>query len=220
LGGAPVTGTPYWISWEGVGETGGMPEEFGWTRNWGNWHGQYQGPGAYRTLEDGILTYDSLYDPGVFDFSFIKRLGQIDPGPNEVFVMEWRLRVRQVIGTSDPGLSVSSDAAWIVGLAFSETAVISLFEDFVRIPITPWVFHEYRLLSSDMRVYDLFIDGALARTGTFWEGIGPSEVGWGDSVQGAASLHDWDYFRFGVIPEPHCLVLLLVPCVCQWGRRA
>ncbi len=41
------------------GDRAGLPEEFGWSRNWRNWDGQYQGAGAYRTVDNGILTYDS-----------------------------------------------------------------------------------------------------------------------------------------------------------------
>jgi hypothetical protein len=195
-----------------------MPEEFGWTRNWGNWHGQYQGPGAYRTLEDGILTYDSLYDPGVFDTSNIERPGQIDPGPGEMFVLEWRLQVDEVVGTSDPAVGVASDTGWIVGFGFSETSVTSFFEGFIQIPIAPYAFHEYRLVSSDMLAYDLFIDGAWARRGSFWESSTYSEVGWGDATQGAASRHEWDYLRFGVTPEPASLALLLPLCAWRRGR--
>jgi hypothetical protein len=196
---ATTRAAPYWIAWEGDD----WPENQGWTRSWGNWEGQYQGPGAYRTLENGTLTYDSLYDPGVFDSVSIERPGQTDPGIGETFVAEWRLAVDDVVGTADPAVGIASDAGWLVGFGFSETAIISLFEDFVEIPIVPWVFHEYRLLSSDMLSYQLFIDGQLARTGLFWESYSYSGVGWGDGVQGAASLHSWDYFRYGVTPEPN-----------------
>jgi hypothetical protein len=203
---ASVAGAdPYWIAWEGDD----FPENQGWTRVWGNWDGQYEGPGAIRTLEDGILTYDSLYDDGVYDFSKIYRPGQMDPGPGEVFVMEWRLKVDQVEGWfTDPGVVVSSDEAWVLGLDFGYDRVFSAFEDYLEIPFTPGVFHAYRVVSADMRAYDLFIDDELAHYGTFKHLVGPSEVGWGDGVQGAASLHRWDYFRFGVVPEPSSAWLL------------
>ena len=53
-----------------------------------------------------------------------------------------------------------------------------------------------------MRAYDLYIDGNLAISGSFWFSLTPSRVFWGDSIQGGASLTHWDYFRFGVVPEP------------------
>jgi hypothetical protein len=192
---------PYWIAWEGEGDTAGLPEEFGWSRNWGNWNGQYQGPGASPTLVDGILTFNSLYDRGVFDFYEMDRPGQIDPGPGEVFVMEWRLAVAQVMGSDDPAVAVGSDAERIVGFGYSANALISYFEPGVVIPI-PSGFHDYYMLSWDMLNYELYIDGELAHVGTFWQGVSESYVAWGDGTQGAASLHHWDYFRFGVLPTP------------------
>jgi hypothetical protein len=106
----------YWIAWEGDD----FPENQGWTRVWGNWDGQYEGPGAIRTLENGILTYDSLYDDGVYDFSEMYRPGQMDSGSGELFVMEWRLNVEQVDSWyGDPGVVLSSDEAWVVGLRFA-----------------------------------------------------------------------------------------------------
>jgi hypothetical protein len=198
-----------------------MPEEFGWTRNWGNWHGQYQGPGAYRTLENGILTYDSLYDPGVFDFSYIEDPGwPIDPGPNELLIMEWRLKVDTVTGWyRDPSVALVSDTGWTVGFGFGVDHVASGFEPGVIIPVAPGVYHDYQLRSWDMLTYTLYIDGQFARIGSFWEAFPPSYVGWGDGVQGAASLHHWDWFRFGVVPEPASVILLLAVTACRGGRR-
>jgi hypothetical protein len=192
---------PYWIDWEGEGETAGLPDEFGWSRNWGDWHGQYHGPGASPTLVDGILTFDSLYDPGVCDSYVMDRPGQIDPASGEVFVMEWGLKVEQVVGTYDPEAVAASDAARIVGFGYAANALRVVTEPGVVIPIGPG-FHDYCMLSWDMLNYELYIDGELAHVGTFWQGVSESFVAWGDAVQGAASLHRWDYFRFGALPAP------------------
>jgi hypothetical protein len=201
-GGWTALGSPYWIAWDGEGETAGMPEEFGWTRNWGNWDGQFQGPGAYRTLENGILTYDSLYDPGVFDYNYMERPGQLDPEePNECFVLEWRLKVSQVVGYYDPGIGVHSDEAWAVGFSYAYDHIWSNFEN-ANIPFEPGLFHDYRLVSGGMRDYQLFIDGTLAREGQFLHKFSESYVGWGDDWQGFASLHQWDYVRFGCVSAP------------------
>jgi hypothetical protein len=54
LGASLAAAEPYWVSWEGDD----WPENQGWTRVWGNWDGLYEGPGAYRTLDSGILTFD------------------------------------------------------------------------------------------------------------------------------------------------------------------
>jgi hypothetical protein len=196
---------PYWVSWEGED----WPENQGWTRVWGNWDGQYQGPGAHRTLENGILTYDSLYDNGVYDFQELFRPGEIDPTPGEVFVAEWRLRVDQVVGRADPGVGVSSDQAWSVGFQFGYDRIYSVFEHFLEIPFEPGVFHAYRMTSPSMIDYQLYIDGELARQGRFTHLVEESRLHWGEGVQGAASLHEWDYVRFGV-PEPSVLWMMVV----------
>jgi len=205
--------SPYWIAWEGTE----LPEVQGpWLRGFG--YG-----GAKRTINNGILTYDSLDDINIWDYSYIERLRQIDPDPGELLVIEWRLNVRIVRGMADPEVGLFSDGAWGVGFAYAEQKIFSVFENFAEIPIVPRVFHEYRFLSPDMRSYELYIDGDLARRGAFSQRISRSLVGWGDSVQGAASLHDWDYLRFGVIgiPEPASLALSLCTLgvvACQRGR--
>ncbi len=208
--------TPYWIEW--TGDDGSWPEEQGWERVWGNWQGQYQGPGAYRTLEDGILTYDSLYDEGVYDFYQMFRPGEVDPGPGQVFVMSWRLIVEQLAGYADPVVGVSSDDAWVLGFQFGLDRMYSVFENYLLIPFAPGVFHNFEVHSTDMRSYDLYIDGDLARHGAFQPNIGPSEMWWGEGIQGAASLHQWDRFAIGVTPDPHGILLLVFLGACC-GRK-
>jgi hypothetical protein len=213
-GSAPAT--PYWIAWEGDD----LPENQGWTRYWGNHDGEYQGAGAVRTIQDGVLTYDSLYDPWVYDMNIVERPGAIDPGPGETFVLEWRLKVDQVNGWADPAVGLYGDGAWSIAFDFQYDRIISFFENLVEIPFAPGAFHTYRLCSDDMRAYEFYIDGALVRVGAFTRVFTTSEVNWGDEGYPAASLHSWDYFRFGVTPEPSGLVALaiLVGCV-GWRKR-
>lgn len=215
LGVWSANATPYWIDWEGDD----WPENQGWTRVWGDWEGQYHGSGANRTLQDGVLTYDSLYDPGVYDFSRMHRPGQTDPAPGELFVMEWGLKVDEVVGFSDPGAAVCSDEAWALAFTFAYDRAYSVFEDFAPIPFVPGVFHEYEVISANMRTYDLYVDGELARQGTFNHLVVSSEITWGEGAQGSASVHEWDYFRFGVVPEPCGLVLLVWVLAWRVPRR-
>jgi hypothetical protein len=216
IGAAALCGaTPYWVAWEG----NDLPENQGWTRDWGNWDGEYHGDGAIRTLSNGIMTLDSRFDDGVYDFSRLDRPGQVDPGPNELFVMDWRLWVEQVTGPWNGTVALFSNDAWGLSLNFSDDHITSRFEQLLTIPIVPGVFHSYRVTSPDMRGYDLYIDGALVYHGAFVKVFTPAYVAWGDGTQGGAGLQYWDHFRFGVIPEPGAFLLLLCVFVCHGGRR-
>jgi hypothetical protein len=121
--------------------------------------------------------------------------------------MEWRLAVDQVLGTRDPGVTLFSDDRWVVSFRYDGETVFSSFDPGWSAAVTPGEFHEYRMTSWDMRTYAFFVDGELVREGPFSYGGGTSQLGWGDCVQGAASLHRWDYVRVFTIPEPNCLAL-------------
>ncbi len=216
----PAVGEPYWIAWEG--DT--FPEEGEWNRAYGNYDGPGQGQ-AYRTLHDGVMTIDSLHDQGVYDYYWLERPGAIDPGPGELFVMEWSsLRVEEVdpenpIYPYDPGLGAYSDDAYGLGLTFSTDCFRSLYEHatwFIDLTTT----HDFRVESFDMRSYSLLVDGELFYEGEFTSVVSDSRCLWGDDVQGVASLHDWDYFRFGVVPEPCPLVAVGMILVCCRDRRS
>jgi hypothetical protein len=207
---------PYWYAYEG----NDLPENEGWERRWGNWDGSHEGNGAIRTVENGILTMDSLFDAGVYDYARLSRPGQIDPAPGETFVMEWRVWVEQTTG--EPSFDVSagffSDDAFILALGIYPDKIESLFEQ-VWIPIQTGVYHDYSVISNDMRNYTLYIDGNQVHTGYLWQGLDTSSVGWGDGTLGVASLAHWDYFRVGVIPEPGTMIATLVFLVNGLFRR-
>lgn len=211
----PAGAEPYWITYEG----NDLPENEGWNRYWGNADGEYQGPGAYRTVEDGILTMDSLYDLEVYDFVEMTLPGQIDPDPGETFIAEWRLKVEQVDGLIDPAVWIFSDTAMVLGFDYGVSFMRSVFENYRVIPITPGMFHEYRLISADMHIYELYIDGAIAIEGQFSQNLGQSTVGWGDNAHPAACRTQWDYFRFGVVPEPDAIFLFLSLSAATLSRK-
>ena len=198
---------PYWIAYEGDV----FPEEEGW---WHIWEGA-----AERSLEDGVLVIDSLHDIGIADFYTMHVAEAMDPDPGELFVMEWRLKVEKMIGGyPDICVVVYSDEQWAVALEFDESAVYSGFEYGVSAAFEPGAFHNFRLESADMRSYSLSMDGNIVLSGSFWQSATPAEVSWGDGVQGSASLSHWDYFRFGVVPEPGCalLVFVLLPVILNY----
>ena len=114
---APAVATPYTYTYEG----NALPEDEGWERRWGNDDGAYEGDGAVRTIEDGILTMDSMYDLRVYDYNCHYLYGELDPDPGELFVAEWRVYVEDWegdYGAPDSRVCVSSDEGWHLALGF------------------------------------------------------------------------------------------------------
>lgn len=208
-----VAATPYWVAWEG----NDYPENEGWSR--GHHDPDQQ---ADRSLADGVMTLDGLASIEITDFYDMSR--PLNPEPGEEFVMQWRLRVNELIANPlspyDPGLNVFSDDDWALTFWIGFDRIRSLHEDVV-IPFTPGVFHAFEVRSADMRTYELRIDGAVVYAGSWWEPtFRRSSVSWGDFIFGGASNSDWDYFRFGVVPEPtSCISLLALLCAVQVSNR-
>lgn len=197
---APAGAAPYWVAWEGDD----FPENEGWERVSGP-----QGAQANRTLANGVLTYDSLFDIDVFDFSRMTMPGKFTVEPGETFVVQWRLRVNEAYGVLpyDPGFALSSDDDWSLGMTFGLSELKFAFVGGL-VSYTPNAFHEYEVRTDDFRAYRLYIDGDLVNEGSFFEPSPVrSQIAWGDAVQGARSLANWDYFRFGVVPEPTSVLL-------------
>ena len=214
---APAVATPYTYTYEGVA----LPELEGWERHWGNDDGAYEGDGAVRTIEDGILTMDSMYSLRVYDYNCHYLYGELDPDPGELFVAEWRVKIDDSIGDGrDSVVGIASDGAMQLAFGLFPDYIESKWEDDVTFAVTPGVFHEYRVQTWDMQAYELYIDGDLVHEGTFWQGLLDSKLSWGDGVRGAASRAQWDYVHFGVVPEPSSLLLLtgLIICI-GYGRR-
>jgi hypothetical protein len=188
-----VVGEPWWWDFE-FDDPNDLPPSQG-----DGWLRRYQ-PAPFGVVHDGVLTYDSN-DPQTYDFWEYSRPGALDPGPGEVFVCEWRLHTEWVSYYGDPRVSVKSDDAWVVSLSFDVDTIHSEHE-YVDIPIPPGDWHNYGLLSENMRTYELYIDGALAREGAFAHRYATSQVQWGDQWQGVASSHDWAWFRVGTLQAP------------------
>jgi hypothetical protein len=214
---ASAVGEPYWVAWEGDS----LPEEQGWTRSWGDWSGLYHGVGSVRTVADGVMTMDSLYDFGVFDYVHMER--SMDPGPGETFVAEWRVCVDAVVSAGppheDPVVTIYSDQHTLLAFGYWPDGVRSLFEPDLFVPLTLGAFNSFRVESTNMQEYTFWVNGLFAFAGNFHGTPGSSEFAWGDSVCGVASLTRWDYLRFGaVIPEPSTAVVLLLGACCAAAR--
>ncbi len=178
----------FWISWEG--DT--YPEQDGWER-------YTRAGGAQRSLQDGTLVLDGMASWEIVDNYYIERT--LIPDPGELFRLDWRVRVDEVLGYTDPLVAVCAGQLGQVGLGYSENGIWSMFE-WVWIDFEPGVFHDYTFTSADMETYALYIDGQLAHSGYF---VGPSSqsiVCWGDGTEGASSISTWDYARFGIVPAP------------------
>jgi hypothetical protein len=204
---APVDADEYWVSYQGDD----YPENEGWRRVFTDENGMKGQGGAIRSLEDGALVLDSLRSVLIVDFYEMSR--PIDPDPGELFVMRWRLKVDSVPQHYDPAVALFSDTSSGVAFHFTETALISALEPNVTVPFEPQLFHLFELTSSDMQRYELSIDGSPAINGRFMPAGPPSRIAWGDGVQGATSVSRWDYFEFGVVPEPpsmSCMLFVLV----------
>ena len=198
----PARGEQYWIAYEG----NDFPENEGWVRS------TIATP-PERWLEDGSLFIDSRADPHTTDNYTIYFDAGLDPEPGETFIMRWRLNVHEATPWDDPGVYVISDDHYAVMFVFAERYVLSTHEGNVFAYFEPGMFHEFELRSGDMRSYELYIDGDLAIEGVFSESFFSACAGWGDVVAGSASLAQWDYFRFGVVPEPAGAAMALAAIV-------
>ncbi len=194
LGGIANADT-YWFAYE-FDDPNDLPPA-----NGDGWLRRYQ-PQPFGLIHDGILTYESS-DPQMYDFWEHSRPGALGPGPNQVFLVEWALWTESVSYWGDPGLSVKSDDAWVVTLLFDVDVIRSMHE-YVEIPLPPGNWHSYALVSPDMRAYELYVDGAVARQGWFAQRFIESLLSFGDLGYqgGVTSRHHWDWFRFGCVAAP------------------
>jgi len=179
----------WWYAYEATK----YPEDVGW--------GRYtRAGGAERSLQDGALVIDSLASTDICD-SYYQYMPSL-PGPAEVFRVDWRLRVDEVIGFADPCISAWLAPSSEVTLLYNTGEIYSLLECYTIATYVPGVFHDYVLISADLQTYTLYIDGQMVHEGGMASVCDPSHLSWGDMISGGASLSAWDYVRFGVVPAP------------------
>lgn len=177
---------PYQVAYEGDV----FPEQDGWDRFTSNGGVDRLIVGSvFRLSSNDFMTADQ-YD------MFMNN--QLNAGPDEVFYVEWRLRLCPDPGLADVKVFVGLDnGERDVSLAYSADHFTS-FHDDNTVFIDTTVFHTYRIQSFDMFDYDFFVDGELAYSGFFDPpGIASSLVNFGDCCVGQASCSEWDFFRFG-----------------------
>lgn len=196
----PVFASTYWIHWNA---SQGYPENNGWER-------VHSDPPAQRWFEDDTFFIDSTQQWGITDWSRMSFPGMGTLAPGETFIMRWMLKGDySSTPFGDPGVGVISDDLYAVAFIISEQRIYSVCEPDKWAGIEPGVFHEFELQSSDMRFYDLEIDGTEALSGTFFGGITTRRVEWGD-VTTDLGLSEWRWVEFGITPEPGGLSSLIV----------
>ena len=199
---------PYWIAYEG----NDFPENEGWTRI-------TNGPLAERWIEDGALVIDATEETSTCDW--YEMYPEITaPEAGEEFILQWRLKIEEFtggwLGTT---VGVFADDQWAVAFTMNHDTIRSSFESEVSAQYEPDIYHEYELRSSDMRTYEMYIDGVYAFEGEYWQSIMSNTAGWGETTTGSSCLSTWDYVRLGIIPEPNSGVAMLALMLTFLTRR-
>ncbi len=156
---------------------------------------------AIRYIEDGVFVDDCLGHSPSYDGYRIDR--PLSPGAGERFIAEWRLwvdarteyySVSVAIAAENPPRGISfqfgADGMRVSGIQ----AIIPLAED-------QW--HVVRFESDDLFSYDLFVDETWVYAGELNQLLLESYVAFGNGGTNSRQLSKWDYFRFGVVPEPN-----------------
>ncbi len=194
LGGRALA-APFTVAYEG----NDFPENEGWRR-------RTTAGGAIRSIEDGQLVLDGRSNVEISDF-YERRDGSIALDPGEQFFVEWRFSLEDHSGPiGDGSLNITTDDGYWVTINISPTRIrFGLTDEQIEFAFDGSV--SFRLESDDLRSFSLFANGSLIHAGHFRPliGLGP-RVSWGDGTQGVSSLSRWDYFRFGVVPEPRSCV--------------
>lgn len=196
----PLAWADWWYAYEADGT---YPEEEGWARS-------VMGGGAQRWLENGAFVLDSTATTGILDI-YAKGMPSL-PDPNDAthaFACEWRLRVDTIVGFWNPTFFLLFEGYGDILLAYDIDRIFSLDEGEYIADFEAGVFHNYRLVTSDMVSYALAIDGTLVYTGEVSPWAPSSVVQFGDSSTTLGSLSRWDYVRYGVsaVPEPGSILL-------------
>ncbi len=212
LAGAPGVADQFWVAYEGDD----YPENVGWNRNYGDETGGPPHGGAHRSIADGVLTLDSLFNDQVYDY--YEMIPSTMPGPAEAFVAEWRVLVDSRSGTIDTGVLIARDdpPGHVEFYLGGDGLHVNFDEAFVS--LAPDTFHTFRFASADMTSYELTIDESMTYAGTLKASLLTRRVSFGDGVMGQASLSHWDYMRFGIVPEPRSFAAALLAAAIV-GRR-
>lgn len=209
-----ASGNTFWVSYEG----NDYPENEGWTRRYGSQYPYVHG--AQRDITDSVLSLDSLGDYQVYDYYYRLLPEELSLGSGEEFVVRWRNRVDAVEGYRGPSVTIIGRDS-LASFHFEPDAII-LTPQYgeVSLSVAPGVFHAYELRTGNWRHFDLFIDGQLRLQAPF-DSIHYQDdrISFGDTNSSAGTLSHWDFFRYGIVPEPATLALLVAGLSVALRRR-
>lgn len=197
--------SPYSLSYEA-----NAPEEFPESAGFERF---IRGGGATRTVTGGIFTLLSHQNNVSDSYRFDGRKN-MNPGQGELFVAQWRMRLIPGSGDGDVQVYIAGDDyGGAADLAWGEESLWVVYQ--ASIPLVATDFHVYRLVSSDMQTFRLYVDGLFVFRGRFQlTGAGSSLVMWGDPAisvpfPATSSSSQWDYFRVDVTSLPFTPVAAL-----------
>lgn len=218
-----ATAAPFWVTYEGTD----FPENVGWDRNSGSasplWESQ-----AVRSLSDGSFRLDTLDD--VFTFDYYTQGVENDLlslCPDGVLMIEWRMRLLAA-ETADQAITFETPVGGVFVRHWLDQIIVrtgSLEEpvyDHVSVALTEY--HIFTITIADLENFELFVDDVNVMSGSLDTGLGApqSSMSFGDNVSAGGSggsVAQWDYVRFGVVPEPATGVLWLACLSIVVGRR-
>ncbi len=185
-----------------------LPETVGWTRE----------PFGFpeRVLDDGELvqTFDALGDRDAY------RRSLADFSGASAFFAEWRVQSDAPGSLLDLSQIPTSFVLGGSGAAFYHVVITEDRVQFLRDTFIPLIFadidpsmpHTYRLELLGDSSYKFLIDGQLVDHGVP-EGPYPYEdarIVWGARFYEPSQTVEWDYVRYGAVPEPATGAFLVV----------
>jgi hypothetical protein len=203
---AVVRADTYWENYDPpINSSTDVGEEYfpdnccGWVRSFGNTHGG--SPIDTRRIDGatGCFVIDSTGSSWAWDE--VRKSRPIDPPPGGALVVEWRVFVAVSQGWGDTCVWLAGDVNEEIVFVFRANRIYSILEEWEYL-FAPDQFHSFRLESSDMASYSLWLDNEH-----IWDGTWSSPTGWHSTVAfgdswtggGSGSLTYWDYVRFGTV---------------------
>lgn len=180
-----------------------FPEQQGWERYWSDPQGVLR-----RTIQDGAFRLDTSGSLEIFDVYMAPfDVSQVEQG--EQVRLRWRMATLQTdagAGRSDVSVALLNEFGEYVQLylapAYVSENLYLLGDSSLYYPLEYGAPHDFELIS-DLRRYALSVNGVFAFSGALHGSAllpGP-RVTFGDTLIGATSVSEWNYFEAVIVPE-------------------